>query len=90
MTDEQRNELDKKAFLAIQRCFSQDVLREVIKKETIASLQLKLEGLYITKSLVNKFHLKERLYTLQKVKDAPIKSHLNEFNPLYIVDLKNF
>uniref|UniRef100_A0A7C9DXJ7 Uncharacterized protein n=1 Tax=Opuntia streptacantha TaxID=393608 RepID=A0A7C9DXJ7_OPUST len=65
MTDEQWNELDEKALSAIQLCLSKEVLQEVIKEEIATGLWLKLEGLYTMKSLINKLHLKERLYTLK-------------------------
>ena len=88
MTNEQWNELDEKALSAIQLCFSEDILREVIKEETTSSLWLKLQGLHMTKSLVNKHYLKERLYALKMTEGTPLKSHLDWFNSI-LVDLEN-
>ena len=88
MTDEQWDELDEKALSAIQLCLSKEVLREVANETTAAALWLKLESLYMTKSLANKLRLKERLYTIRMVEGTPIQSHLNEFNSI-IMDLEN-
>ena len=81
MTNEQWNELDEKTLSAIQIFLSQDVLREVIKENTAASLWLKLEGLYMTKNLVNKLSLKERLYTLKTAEVHPLNLILTNLIP---------
>ncbi|KAF1884185.1 hypothetical protein Lal_00035251 [Lupinus albus] len=72
----------------IQLCLFMEVLREVANEETIAALWLKLETLYITKSLANKFRLKERLYTFHMVKGTHIQTHIDDFN-FIIMDLQN-
>jgi hypothetical protein len=48
----------------------------------------KLEELYMTKSLANKLHLKQRLYTIRMAGGTSIQSHLNEFNSI-CVDLES-
>ena len=63
MTDEQWEELDEKALSTIQLRLATHALREVLDKTTTADLWLRLEALYMTKSLANKIRLKERLYT---------------------------
>ena len=63
-------------------------MREVIKEETAPGLCLKLEGLYLTKSLINKLRFKEMLCTLKMVEGMLTKSHLDDFNYI-LVDLKN-
>lgn len=62
MTEEQWQELDEKALSAIQLCLAKEVLREVIHEESAAALWLKLESLYMTKSLANKLRLKKSIY----------------------------
>ena len=79
MTNEKWDELDEKALSAIQLYLSREVLREVIHETTTAELWLKLESLYMTKSLANKLRLKDRLYTLCMAEGTPIQTHLNEF-----------
>nr|GEY34110.1 retrovirus-related Pol polyprotein from transposon TNT 1-94 [Tanacetum cinerariifolium] len=63
MSDEDWLELDNKALATFQLFLTREVLREVIHKTTAAGLWLKLESLYMTKSLANKLRLKDRLYT---------------------------
>ena len=88
MTDEQWDEFDEKALSAIQLYLSKEVLREAANETTVAALWLKLETLYMTKSLANKLRLKERLYTIHMVVGTSIQSHLDEFNSI-IMDLEN-
>jgi len=88
MTDEQWEELDEKALSSIQLSLSKEFLREIANETTTAELWLKLESLYMTKSLANKLRLKERLYTIRMVEGTPIQSHLNEFNSI-LLDLEN-
>ncbi|GJS41666.1 retrovirus-related pol polyprotein from transposon TNT 1-94 [Tanacetum coccineum] len=62
MSDEDWLELDEKALATIQLFLTQEVLREVIHETTTAGLWLKLESLYMTKSLANKLRLKDPSY----------------------------
>nr|GEV63983.1 retrovirus-related Pol polyprotein from transposon TNT 1-94 [Tanacetum cinerariifolium] len=48
------------------------ILREVIHETTAVGLWLKLESLYMTKSLANKLRLKDRLYTFSMKPDVNI------------------
>lgn len=61
MVEEKWKELDLKALWAIQLCLSNEVLREVAKEDSAASLWLKLESLYMAKSVTNQLLLKNRL-----------------------------
>ncbi|GJX70600.1 retrovirus-related pol polyprotein from transposon TNT 1-94 [Tanacetum coccineum] len=65
MSDEDWLELDEKALATIQLFLTREVLHEVIHETTTAGLWLKLESLYMTKSLANKLRLKDRLYTFR-------------------------
>nr|GEV51674.1 retrovirus-related Pol polyprotein from transposon TNT 1-94 [Tanacetum cinerariifolium] len=65
MSDEDWLKLDEKALATIQLFLTREVLREVIHETIAAGLWLKLESLYITKSLANKIRLKDRLYTFR-------------------------
>nr|CAD1818064.1 unnamed protein product [Ananas comosus var. bracteatus] len=65
LTAEQKEEIDDKALTAIQLCLSDEVLREVLDEKTAAGLWLKLESLYMTKSLTNKLYLKQGLFILR-------------------------
>ena len=80
MFDKENDELMDKAHSAILLCLSNDVLCEVVKKDTTTKLQLKLESLYMTKTFTNCLYLKKQLFTLQMKQGTPIKDHLDEFN----------
>ncbi|GAB2299826.1 hypothetical protein Dimus_038584 [Dionaea muscipula] len=88
MSNDDWEELDLKALTAIQLYLSNEALREVAKEDTSAALWLKLETLYMTKSLTNKLHLKQQLYMLRMAEGTSIKSHLATFNTI-IMDLEN-
>nr|GEV30971.1 retrovirus-related Pol polyprotein from transposon TNT 1-94 [Tanacetum cinerariifolium] len=66
MSDEDWLELDENALATIQLFLTREVFREVIHETTATGLWLKLESLYMTKSLANKLQLKDRLYTYRK------------------------
>lgn len=87
MSDADWEELYLKTLAAFQLCLSNEVLREVAKEETPATLWLKLESPYMTKSLTNKLRLKQQLYMLRMVEATSIRSHLDTFT--IIMDLKN-
>lgn len=88
MNDEQKQEMDEKALASIRLSLSNEVLREVAGEKTAAGLWLKLESLYMTKTLANRLHLKQRLFTMRMAEGTPIKSHLDTFMSI-IMDLKN-
>lgn len=88
LSDEEKEDLLERAHSAIQLSLSDEVLCEVADETTAYGLWLKLESLYITKSLTNRLYLKQRLYTLRMSEGTPIKSHLDELNKI-ILDLKN-
>ena len=63
LTDYESEELEERAPSAIQLCLAPHVLRELLDKTTAVGLWVRLEELYMSKSLANKIRLKERLYT---------------------------
>ena len=58
---------DEKAHLLILFLLSNEVICEVSKEKTIFALWLKLEKLFITKSIYNKLLLKWRLFGLRNI-----------------------
>lgn len=78
----------KKAHSIIILSLGDKFFRKVAKEETTANIWLKLEHLYMTKSLFNRLHKKTRLYTFKMLPDTSIDEHLNEFNKV-ILDLVN-
>ncbi|XP_059671098.1 uncharacterized protein LOC132316642 [Cornus florida] len=71
-SNEDKDEVDEKACSAILLNLADEVLHEVIDEDMAAKLWLKLESLYMTKSLTNKLYLKQRLYIL-RIKKGHIK-----------------
>ena len=69
-------------------CLGHEVLHEVVEEDMTTKLWLKLESLYMTKSLTNHLYLKKRLNNLQVKEDKSIKDHIDEFNKT-IMDLRN-
>lgn len=57
MQDSVFEDLDVKALSSIQLCLADDVLREVGEENTTAGIWLKLESIYMTKSLTNRLYL---------------------------------
>ncbi|KAL6328338.1 hypothetical protein AAG906_034481 [Vitis piasezkii] len=64
------------------------MLREVAKAKSATELWLKLESLYMTKSLANRLHKKIKLYTFKMTLGMSIEEHLDHFNKI-ILDLEN-
>ena len=64
------------------------MLREVAKAKSAAELWIKLESLYMTKSLANRLHKKIKLYTLKMTPGMSIEEHFDHFNKI-ILDLEN-
>ena len=57
-------------------------MKEILGERTAAGAWLKLESLYMTKSLTNRLRLKQRLYTLHMSEGISLKSHIGEFSSI--------
>ena len=80
--------LEEKAHSSILLCLADEVIIEVADEETIGGLWLKLESLYMTKSLTNKLLLKQRLFALRMKEGTSLKDHLDQLNTL-LMELRN-
>jgi hypothetical protein len=87
MADIDWKELEAKAVATIQLCLGDDVMSHVMDEESLAIVWLKLESLYMPKSLTNKLYLKQRLYGLKMAEGSDLSQHINVFNQI-IGDLK--
>ena len=88
MQENHKIELLEKAHSVIILSLGDTMLREVAKAKSTAELWLKLESLYMTKSLANRLHKKIKLYTFKMTPGMSIEDHLDHFNKI-ILDLEN-
>jgi hypothetical protein len=56
----------------IQLCLGDDVMYHIMDEESLAANWLKLEILYMSKSLTNNLYLKQRLYGLKMAKGSDL------------------
>ena len=87
-TDIKKSNLHDKAYGTLILNLSDRVLREVSKLETAAKVWAKLESIYMTKSLTNRLHLKQKLFTFKFSDSRSIGEQLEEFAKC-IDDLEN-
>ncbi|GJZ42293.1 retrovirus-related pol polyprotein from transposon TNT 1-94 [Tanacetum coccineum] len=83
-----KTDVYKKAHSALLLCLDNKVLREVNKEDSAVGVWLKLETLYMTKSLANKLYLKKKLFTFYMDSGKKLSEHIDEFNKL-VGDLAN-
>lgn len=88
LSDKEKQKIMKKAHSAIILCLGDKVLREISKEKTAAEIWLRLESLYMTKTLANRLYLKQKLYTFKMGHSTSIFDHIDDFNRL-ILDLEN-
>ena len=65
-----------------------NIITEAAEEEIIFGMWLKLETLYMTKSLTNKLLLKQRLFSLCMNEGTPLRYHLDQFNTI-LLELRN-
>jgi hypothetical protein len=76
--------MDARALSAIRLCLADDVLSNIVSEKTKVGLWMKLESLYMTKSLTSRIYLKRQLYSLRMKEGTKVVDHLNTFNTLII------
>lgn len=80
--------INNKAHNNIILHLSDEVLRETTKKKIASGLRIKLEELFLKKSLAKRLYIKKKLYTFSMKQRTTIKNLLEEFIKL-IMDLEN-
>ncbi|KHN13665.1 Retrovirus-related Pol polyprotein from transposon TNT 1-94, partial [Glycine soja] len=88
LSDKEKKDLLSKAHSTIILSLGDEVLREVAEEKSAAGIWLKLESLYMTKSLTNKLYLKKRLHQLKMEEGSSIKEHVSLFTKA-VLDLKS-
>ncbi|MBA0788030.1 hypothetical protein Gotri_025677 [Gossypium trilobum] len=69
-------------------CLANRVLQEVLMEKTLTALWKMLETLYVTKSLINRLVLKQRLFTFRMNEGWLLRDYISQFITL-LNDLKN-
>jgi hypothetical protein len=84
ITYEHWDEIDVRELSAIRLCLDDDVLFNIVVEKTSMGLWMKMESLYMKKSLTNRIFLKRKLYSLSMKEGMKIADHLNTFNTLLV------
>lgn len=74
----------KKAHGALILSLGVKVLREISKETSVTEIWLKLENLYMIKSLENRLFLKQKLYTFKMSIGKPVEDHVDDFNKIIL------
>uniref|UniRef100_A0A2N9F5E5 CCHC-type domain-containing protein n=1 Tax=Fagus sylvatica TaxID=28930 RepID=A0A2N9F5E5_FAGSY len=82
MTDDEWEELDMKAVSTIRLLLADEVMYDVMEENSTVGIWLNLEKRYMSKSLTNKLHLKQKLYGLKMTEGADLRQHINTFKQI--------
>lgn len=63
---------------------SDNLLRQVDEENIVVKISLKLESLYMTKSLTNKTYLKEQLFSFKMDPNKSLNDNLDEFKKITV------
>ena len=63
-------------------CLADEVIYHVMDEESPATIWLKLQSRYISKSLTNKLLLKKKLYGIKMAEGSALDQHINMFNQI--------
>ncbi|KAK2436726.1 hypothetical protein QL285_021698 [Trifolium repens] len=88
LSNAEKADLNERAVSCITLCLGDKVLREVARESNAAGMWVKLESLYMTKSMTHKQFLKQKLYFYRMVESKSITEQLEELNKI-IDDLAN-
>ncbi|PON52990.1 Zinc finger, CCHC-type, partial [Parasponia andersonii] len=79
---EEKQRRDRKALSQIQLHLSNQILQYILNEKIAATLWLKLEQLCMMKSLTNKLHQKQRLYSHRIAEGTSLEEHINVFKEI--------
>ena len=86
-TTEDKQKKDNKVMTWIHLHLSNDILQDVLREKNIVALWLKLVQLYMTKRLLRKLHLRQRLYSHCLEEGTSVIDHISTFKEI-IADLE--
>lgn len=84
VTDSQKQEVLETAFSLLILNLADNVLRQVDEEDTAAKVWLKLESLYMNKSLSNKIYLKEQLFGFKMDSSKNLEDNLDDFKKITV------
>ena len=88
MSEAEKEKMLETAYSIIILYLSDNVLRQVSKETTAEGIWMKLESLYMTKSLTNRIYLKAKFFGFKMQEDKSLDENLDEFNKI-VIDLEN-
>ena len=88
LTLERKTEILKKEKNTIILSLSDQILRKLVKEKSAAGMWLKLEALYMTKSLPTRIHLKQKFSSFKMDDQKSVDDNIDDFTKL-INDLEN-
>jgi hypothetical protein len=77
-----REEQDMKAVSTIRLLLADEIMYDVMEENSTTGIWLNLEKSYMSKSLTNKLHLKQKLYGLKMIESADLRQHINTFKQI--------
>jgi hypothetical protein len=82
LSQKEKIDIIEKARSAIILCLGDKALTEVARERTATAMWIKLESLYMTKSLAHRLCLKQQLYSFKMTETRSIVEQLVEFNKI--------
>ena len=73
MIDDVWEEQDMKAVSTIWLLLANEIMYDVMEENSTAGIWLNLEKSYMSKSLMNKLHLKQKLYGLKMIESTDLR-----------------
>jgi len=86
MEDEDWVDLQERAAGTIRLCLADEIMYHVISLSSLDEIWKKLESQFMSKTLMNKLYLKQKLYGLKMQEGNDLTQHVNIFNQI-ITDL---
>lgn len=80
MKDIDWKEMKAKAVATNRLCLANDAMYHIMNGKSLAIIWLNLKSQYMSKSLTNKVHVKQKLYGLKMSKGSNLYQYIHAFN----------